>query len=476
MQRKLANSTLNVNKSNSARIESLENADQVHAVVVGAGPSGAYAARRLRQRFPGRRILVLEKTDRVGGRLLSGYEVSNQKGSSPVYDELGGMRIFVGLMKNVVDAVHDTECTLTHVPLDVDAGNLFYYKGQRHVKSEFRVNGKQVPHIVGNLIERFRSNTGYQGDFHLSEIVRNLSSRDFMSRFGATNDEIDALLAYGGYDDIDELYHAAVFLDDEEFYTGGSLSDQHHFVSEGYSTVIKRLVSRSNVELRLNSTVTGMSKTKEGQIEVSYMSNGNSVTAVAPMVFLCVAGDSISQLMPSFVSPTRRSILDTLECVPLFKCFLHWDDPLEGNQQWWHELGFSRGKHTTDLPLRMVWNYDVNDLLIYNSGHTANSWHEEIERDGIQAVSEKMVGMLEEMFGVSVPPPNYTKTLYHYWSDGAAAWLPGQHVPEAIEELCNGKKDGSNLYVCGDTNSRLQGWVKGAFDSVDCAFKEAGLD
>lgn len=475
-QRRLSERNSNVSESNGSRIDSLENADQIHAIVVGAGPSGAYAARRLRQRFPGRRILVLEKTDRVGGRLLSGYEVSNQKGSSPVYDELGGMRIFVGLMKNVVDAVQDTECTLTHVPLDVTAENLFYYKGQRHVKSDFMVNDKRVTNLVGNLIERFRSVTGHQGDFHLSEIVRDLSSRDFMSQFGATNEEIDALLAYGGYDDIDELYHAAVFLDDEEFYTGGSLSQQHHFVAEGYSTVIKRLVSRSNVELKLDTMVTGMSKTDDGQIEVSYMNHGVVSTCAAPMVFLCVAGEAIGQLMPSFVSPARKSILGSLECVPLFKCFLHWDDPLEGSKQWWHELGFSRGKHTTDLPLRMVWNYDLNDLLVYNSGHTARTWHEEIERDGIRSVAEKMVGMLEEMFGVTVPPPNYDKTLYHYWPDGASAWLPGQHVPEAIDVLCNGKADGSNLYVCGDTNSRLQGWVKGAFDSVDCAFAAAGLD
>lgn len=462
-----------------------EEPTEFQAVVIGAGPSGAHAARRLRKRFPEGRILLLEKTDRVGGRLLSGYEVSNQKGNSPVYDELGGMRIFTDLMSNVVEMVHETECNLVHVPLDEAVENLFYYKGVRHVKRDFKINGKEVPNILSAAISRFVEETDHTGDFHNSELVSSLSAREFMARFGTEEEEIDALLAYGGYDAIDEDFHAAVVLDDESFYTGGALSQQHHFVAEGYSTLIKRMVSRSNVELKLEAEVTGIRKVAGGKMVVEFEYQGLSRQAEAPMVFLCVAGPAIQKLLPSFVSPQRRGVLDRLFCISLFKCFLHWDDPEPGllsgvgsssTGQWWHKLGFSRGKHTTDLPVRMVWNYDVNDILIYNSGWTADGWHDLIKEDGIRKVAETMVGMLSEMFGVDVPAPNYEKTLWKYWPDGVAAWSPGTDVPKSIDLLCDGKSDGSELYVCGDANSRLQGWVKGAFDSVDCAFTAANLD
>ena len=105
-----------VKSENEENFRKLTQEDRIQAIVIGAGPSGAYAARRLRKRFPAGRILVLEKTGRVGGRLLSGYEVSNQKGNSPVYDELGGMRVFTQLMENVVDVINETECNLVQVP------------------------------------------------------------------------------------------------------------------------------------------------------------------------------------------------------------------------------------------------------------------------------------------------------------------------------------------------------------------------
>jgi len=462
--------------SNSVRMNALESTEVFQAIIIGAGPSGAYAARRLRNRFPGGRLLVLEKTDRVGGRLLSGYELSNQKGKSPIYDELGGMRIFIKLMSNVQDAVKDTDCSLVHVPLDSDADNIFYYKGVRHVKKDFRINGKEVPSLLKSAIERFVEETGHTGDYHESELVSSLSAREFMSMFGLTNDEIEALLAYGGYDAVNENFHAAVVLDDEAFYTGGDLSKQHYFVEEGYSTVIKRLVSRSNVELKLNSPVSNIQKKIDGSLLVTYEENGSQKDASAKMVFLCVAGEAISQLIPDFVSIDRRNVLDQLSCISLFKCFLHWDDPENGEVQWWHQLGYTKGKHTTDLPLRMVWNYDSNDLLIYNSGLTAVSWNEMLEKHGILFVAQTMFEQLKVLFGDdNIPPPNYDKTLYHYWPDGVAAWLPGTRVPDSINLLSDGKKDGSEFYVCGDANSRLQGWVSGAFDSVDCALEAAGI-
>jgi monoamine oxidase len=64
--------------------------DMYDVVIVGAGISGCYSAYRLRQQYPNIRMLILEKSNRVGGRLES---VDMPHGSpDKVKAEHGGMR------------------------------------------------------------------------------------------------------------------------------------------------------------------------------------------------------------------------------------------------------------------------------------------------------------------------------------------------------------------------------------------------
>lgn len=444
--------------------------DIFEAVVIGGGPGGAYACRSLRKRFPGGRIKLLEKTGRFGGRLLSGYELSDQREGAKVYDELGGMRVFLSKMNVVENVVDEMECHFVHVPLDSEGDNLFYYKGVRSAKKDFLLNGTTiVPNILDNCISQFLSQTGASANYFENDELNSLTAGEFMLKYGATQEEIDAFNSYGGYDDLDLKYHAGVVLEDASFYTGGDLSADHHFVDEGYATIVKRLVHRSNVETLINTSATSVIRFGSN-LKVNYTNSEGDGFVVAKRVFISVGVKDLPNIIPvDVVSPERVDVLSSIDAIPLFKCFIHWDDDPLGAAPWWHQLGYTKGKHTTDLPLRMVWNYDKNDLLIYNSGTTADYWHDRIETEGILLVVQSMLVMLQELFGLSspVPDPNFEKTLWHYWPDGATAWKSGVHIPESIDLLCDGFSDGSNVYVCGDSASKLQGWVMGAMETVD---------
>lgn len=472
--------------NHSTHYSSSPPAPAFHTVIVGAGASGAYAARRLRKRFPGSRFLVLEKTDRIGGRLLSGYEVADpgQKERAQIFDELGGMRYFKHLMPGVAEAVEEVECQAVPVPLDVEEVNIFHFKGKRYRKKDFLIGGKRVTDLVASAVAKFRAETGpddkidMNGDetgFYNSHLAQNLTGREFFLKFGMSSDEIDALIAYGGYDDFAELYQASTILEDDEFYSAANLSSQHSFVAEGYATVLKRLLNRSNVETRFNSCVVNITRYCNELLSVYFEDTrtGGKHSVTAQHVFMCVTLDVVRRTIPKFVDPQRSAVLANLVNIPLFKCFLHWDDLADGSPPWWKTLGYVNGKHVTDLPLRMVWNYDKNDLLIYNSGSTADSWAQKMKEQGMEETIKEMLEIMQELFGIPIPPPNIRKTLWKHHPEGATAWLAGTPIPETIEKIIDGRTDRSDVYICGDAFSRLQGWVQGAFDSVDAAFAAA---
>jgi len=64
--------------------------DKYDLVIVGAGISGLYCAYHLQKQFP--KILIIEKDDRIGGRIFTQKIVANNK---QVYIELGANRFSI---------------------------------------------------------------------------------------------------------------------------------------------------------------------------------------------------------------------------------------------------------------------------------------------------------------------------------------------------------------------------------------------
>lgn len=75
---------------------------RVDIAVVGAGVSGAYAAWRLKERYPEKSIALFESSNRVGGRLYT----TTLPGMPNVNVELGGMR-FIPEQQPFVTALVD---------------------------------------------------------------------------------------------------------------------------------------------------------------------------------------------------------------------------------------------------------------------------------------------------------------------------------------------------------------------------------
>ena len=75
-------------------------------ILVGAGVGNAYLSYLLKEKYPKLKILVIEKTNRKGGRLLSMESDGDSATDDYVKDELGAMRIFkVDAMKELINLI-----------------------------------------------------------------------------------------------------------------------------------------------------------------------------------------------------------------------------------------------------------------------------------------------------------------------------------------------------------------------------------
>ncbi|MBL8508984.1 MAG: NAD(P)-binding protein, partial [Chitinimonas sp.] len=128
--------------------------ETVDIAIIGAGVSGVYSAWRLKQAHPGKKIVVFEGSDHVGGRLLSVQppDIPN------MVAELGGMRILpavqpliTALIAELTQSLPPHEQIETYpFPVDQDQ-NLAYLRGVYLRLSDFTSEPDKVPYQLSFL-------------------------------------------------------------------------------------------------------------------------------------------------------------------------------------------------------------------------------------------------------------------------------------------------------------------------------------
>jgi monoamine oxidase len=435
--------------------------------IVGGGPGGAYTAFRCHKEFPDKKVILFEKTDRIGGRL---YSVNHH---NIVNEELGGMRIFPSVMKSVTDMVDECGLTLQPVPL-TDQHNIFYYQGKRHEKGSYKCStGRSPGEMADACIAEFKKQFPEEGrgDPYASQELRKQSLDSFFKKYGAKEEEIAAWKVYSGYDLYPSNVSASLFVKDGELY-GAKLSSEQKYVKEGFSTMVKRLIEKSRAKVEMRTKVLAISHSPEHSAYRVHHSdaNGHTRSVLAKQVLVSLPIDSMLELMESCdISPERKEALNSVQIFPLFKCFLTWTP----ENVWWKQKGFACGKSTTDLPVRQCHYYDEVDLLIYCSGPSAYFWKAEFEHD-TDGAARKMFEMLKEVHGMpDMPEPIFNPTpLHKFWVDGSHKWKTDVDIFDAMEMITTGNHDESKLYLCGDAFSPYQGWVVGAFHTQDMCWQD----
>jgi hypothetical protein len=201
------------------------------------------------------------------------------------------------------------------------------------------------------------------------------------------------------------------------------------------------------------------------------------VLALPPSALVALGQDNFL-----FRDATVRQGLASLRAVPAAKLFLAYPEP------WWECVGVTRGRSTTDLPLRQLWYWSDSRpgqpgvlLAAYASGGAAAYWqglaegepYEDAGADplapagGLQAsrpMVERAHEMLLEMHGGPAPAPLAAR--YKAWSEAWPVWREGYDGRSLIPVLRR-PVPGEDVFLVNDGWSHDPGSVQGTLGNAE---------
>ena len=494
---------------------------KIDYAVVGGGIGGAYSAWRIKQAMPDKRVVLLEYSDRIGGRLFT----RPLPGITAVNAELGGMRYIPEshpLVNNLVK-----ELGLAHRPFPMGdpktdphgKNNYAYYRrelrliGQQgdSAKIPYRVDPGELNKTPDDLQEQVLTtlvpnyqNLSFDDWFKVEVFGRPLYEYGFWNllyrvlspeafeylRIGSgydtnvSNGNSVSLLPTGGEYSATNPYQTLV---DGMEAIPSALAKQFEHKFGGEVTMnarVGRIVRRQDglYTLTVHRTVSQRGTTSDRQPpEVSELTADHVVLAMPRRSLELVEWDQFQK--DAFLRANLGSVL----IQTAFKLFLAYP------YAWWKALGLVAGRSMTDMPIRQTFYFTAPDdmdtpnistepallMASYNDISTVPFWK------GLEA-GERMNGpdealatipmvneahrQIVELHGQRELPRPYAAA-YRDWSEdpfGGAwhCWKAGFRYNAIIPKMTRPVQS-EKVYVCGEAYSNNQGWAEGALETAE---------
>jgi monoamine oxidase len=357
--------------------------ENIDIAIVGAGVSGVYCAWRLQQQHPTQRIVVLEGSGTVGGRLLS----VRPPGIKDMVAELGGMRILPAvqpLITNLIEELNgilpaEKQIEVYDFPVD-EPQNLAYLRGVYLRLADFATAPDKVPYHL-SFLER----GGTPGGIIVNAIeqlvpgVTNPALNDAQRRELVQNAEFGGLPLYaqgfwnvllrvispeafqlgvdaGGYSSTLSNWNAADAI--PWFLSDFGVQPVYKGFCQGFQSVplsLADLFREAGGELRLHTQLKGF-EWCDGAFDLQ-LADG---ALRANKLILAMPRRALELLAPT--SPALQQAAGLIGSVtprPLFKLFTTYTNP------WWRSAGYTTasgehvpveaGRTVTDLPVRQTY-------------------------------------------------------------------------------------------------------------------------
>lgn len=477
---------------------------EVDIAIIGCGVSGTYCAAKISQKYPEKKIVLYDVSDRIGGRLLS----IRLPGMPHVPVELGGMR-FSASHHRVHNLVNHLNLPTHSFSQNKNEG-LFYLRGA-HLNEKDLTDPNKIPY---KLSESEKGKSPYQilfdavmvampdiekltyeewrekKDTYLlnGRYLQNYSWQQLLAE--NMSDEAFQFLIDLGY--IQITAEVSVYTQLEGFFEKSegvptSISTGYQSLPEKLAKIAKKNGSQIELETKLISI--DQKQNDEYQL-VFQMANGHIKTVYAKNVISTITPPALLNLWDS--SPylqllARRENLDQFWSNPLTKLFFAYHSP------WWRELGLYDGSSTTTLPLRSCFYFgteseayegekdNTNALLLASyQGAFPLFWKTSAERTGLTNESNDYHPddeaiwfgqyFLKKLHGTEEIPAPYAAAFFN-WNrpphfGGYFFWKVGIK-PEEWYEKHGHLGDKSKIFIAGSDYSTKQGWVEGALETCD---------
>ncbi|XP_062520736.1 aplysianin-A-like [Corticium candelabrum] len=494
-------------------------------VIVGGGAAGTFAAWRLQHAKVASKIMLLEATNRIGGRLYS----QQIPGIDYYVADLGGMRYLPDFQPYIKALVK--ELKLETKVFEMDSNNEekpWFLRGRFFQQKDIVSIGNSAyglrddeklmspRDIVSSWFETLvpKGERSKPSDQMTTIFGDPLISYGLMNGFELVNMSSEAyryVIDSSGFDPSYSNPNAAAMLPD----LLPSFGDLNILTPvKGMNAIPKQMASNFTVEggrIEMNTTVTDMVRCSllDGTVYVLGAYNyvtGKNTFYIAKKVILALTKSQLKRIRWKDLETLKQHrLLDAVYSRTASKLILAFDQP------WWRHqtllyLNLTKGRSVSTLPTRQTFYFtpktsDATNrsfIMIYNDGYYSNNWSPLSSTDfkqfggSMSPVFPVSEVMLEEalrqiamnhnttdavigrpyfasfmMWNHALTPVNVVGYGPYMPSESWHNWLPGYNFTAASEAVM--QLDPTwDVFICGEAYSAVQqSWTEGAIETAD---------
>jgi monoamine oxidase len=459
-------------------------------VIVGGGIGGLYTAYKLHLQFPKKTILVLEKSNYLGGRVFTYRDkyMTVEAGAGRFSDK------HTKLLKLIHDLGLDSKIvhitgSLGYAPADgtnsiynsfadtpVVAKSLMR-KTVNSIRQYSSIHGNPLPLLESMGMTALDASLGSSNvpisgliakvvltsKGELTEKLQNISFIDYAKQVLKNDSEVQLIVdAFGYYSELVIMNaHDAIQLMDllgpsNRFYT----------MNGGLDQIIEKLVLRLDnkyVKILKNKTVSDIvldvdEKTNDMFFEIFISENVRRVVAR-----VCICALPLWALKKLTISRHFAPLLKNVLCAPLCRIYSKFAVDADGDV-WFKNMP----KLTTNNNLRMIIPISEKEgviMISYTDNKFAKYWKRVYDKYGVDGVDSRIAKLIKESTGMDIPKPLKTKVCY--WDCGVGYWGLGANSAVVSQSILKPFCDFS-FYVCGEHFSeKFQQWMEGALETSE---------
>lgn len=461
--------------------------EEYDIIILGGGIAGIYTIYQLVKNpiFYQKRILLLEKTGRLGGRV---YSTNPYKNHPEDIIEAGAGRfsqkhILLNKLIHELDLENQIEKTSSNAeyfPINREKKN---QESEESVLTIINKNKNPIELIQNpNLINPLK-NTLLSGKPKIAELIlkvivfSKLESIEYLRTISfveyaktkeiLTDAEIQQIIdSFGFYSELVIMNTYDVIrlmnnLDPE--------SNSFCTLKGGLSQINERMIeyvieNNNNNPFRINQNVINIQQFSQNKYRIKTQ-NRNYKTKI----IISALPKQILERIP-FFKPIYPWI-SKIKCSPLCRIYSRYNEKHKDQDKtlWFKSLP----KITTNNNLRMVIpiNKEKGIIMIsYTDNKFAEYWNNLYKKEGINQVNEELKQKIQESTGIIIPREQQktVQTNIYYWKCGVGYWGIGANSHEISQNMINPTILGNNIFCCGEHYSEnFQQWIEGALETSE---------
>ena len=449
-------------KPNKRKTKKTREIEEYDIIILGGGIAGIYTAYQLVKNpiFSQKRILLLEKTKRLGGRV---YSVNPYKNHPEDVIEGGAGRFSPNhiLLNKLI-----TELNLED-KMNTSSAEPEYYPINQNQNQKSKKPINTTKELIIKVINASKKET--------PEYLRTISFSEYATQI-ISKEEVKYIQdSFGYYSElvIMNTYDAIQLMDNLHYSASSSSSQKFQFntLNGGLSQINERMIDfvvkieKHKYLFQINQEVENISQIN-GK-EEKYLIQTQKQKYITKII-ICALPKQIIERIP-FFKPIY-SLLSKIKCAPLCRIYARYSS-LNEKKIWFENLS----KITTNNHLRMVIpiNKEKGIIMIsYTDNKFADYWNKIYKKEGISTLNKYLKKEIQQSTGIIIPNEPIQTNIY-YWKCGVGYWGIDANSQEISQKMIQPFINNNNIFCCGEHYSeKFQQWIEGALETSEKVFKK----